>query len=370
MIPVLILALAIAAPTKSSDVDHAIAVIREVGPNGKGGAEAAQAWKRLADADVANLPAILAGMDGASPLARNWLRSAVDPVLERAARDQKPVPYSELEGFLNDIRHDSSARRLAYELIVKNDAKAPDRFLPKFLDDPSPDLRRDAVARLLTDAAALAKAGQKDQAKAEYRKALAAARDFAQLNQLIKALGELGDKVSLAEHAGFLRSWRALGPFTNAENKGLDIAHAPESKLDFGAELDGMNGKIRWKDYTSTKDNGVIDLNEAVGDFPEAVCYVATEFRSKEARDAEIRLGSFIGFKLWVNGELVMVRGDAYTGMKHDHYAARVKLKAGVNTILVKFSQEPPPPQLPKPNHWRFLLRVCDASGAAIKSEG
>ena len=53
--------------------------------------------------------------------------------------------------------------------------------------------------------------------------------------------------------------------------------------------------------------------------------------------------------------------------MKPDHYSTPVKLKAGVNTILVKLAQEPPPPQLPPPNHWRFMLRVCDASGAAIR---
>jgi hypothetical protein len=235
------------------------------------------------------------------------------------------------------------------------------------LDDPSRDLRRDAVARLVVGANKLVKDKKPVEAETEFRRALAAARDFDQLNAIIKQLGELGKKVSLAEHVGFIRSWKVVGPFPNPDEKGIDTVYPPEKGIDFAAEFDGSTGKVRWKEFTPAKDTGAIDLNDAVGNHPDAVAYAAAEFRSKEARDAEVRLGSFVGFKLWVNGDLVLVRGDAYTGFKPDHYVAPVKLKAGVNTILVKFAQEPPPPQLPKPNHWRFMLRVCDASGAAIK---
>src|SRR5262249_62088785 len=108
------------------------------------------------------------------------------------------------------------------------------------------------------------------------------------------------------------------------------------------------------------------DLNAGVGEHLDSVGYAATEFTSKEARDVEIRLGCFTAFKLWANGELVLVRGDAYTGMRLDHYVAKVHLKPGKNMILLKSCQADPPPPLPK--HWRFMLRVCDAGGAAILS--
>ena len=105
---------------------------------------------------------------------------------------------------------------------------------------------------------------------------------------------------------------------------------------------------------------------EKPGPITEVVAYAATEYTSKEARDVEVRLGSITAFKLWVNGELVLVRGDAYTGMELDHYVARARLKPGKNTILLKIWMDTPPPQLPKV--WRFQLRVCDASGAAVLS--
>src|SRR3954453_9823188 len=132
----LLLAAALGAPAGESDLSKAIDAVRGVGPNGQGAAAAATAWKRLAAADVAELPALLAGMDGASPLARNWLRAAIDPVLDRAARDKKPVPAAELEGFPRDTRHAPTARLFAYELVVKADAAAADRLLPGMLDDP------------------------------------------------------------------------------------------------------------------------------------------------------------------------------------------------------------------------------------------
>ena len=54
-----------------------------------------------------------------------------------------------LEKFLVDRRHAPRSRRLAYEWLVRVDPAAADRLLPGMLDDPSLELRRDAVAQLL-----------------------------------------------------------------------------------------------------------------------------------------------------------------------------------------------------------------------------
>ena len=101
-----------------------IRAIRAVGPDGKGAREAAVAWRELAGADVSQLTGLLSGMDGASPLARNWLRSAIDDVLARAHRDGKALPLAGLESFVRDKGHDPQARRFAYELVVEVDKSA------------------------------------------------------------------------------------------------------------------------------------------------------------------------------------------------------------------------------------------------------
>ena len=180
----LLVVAALGAPASGGDLARSISDIRAAGPNGQGSAVAAKAWKRVADADASDLPALLAGMDSASSLARNWLRAAIDPVLERATAANKPLPFAELEAFLRTRRHDATARRFAYELVLKNDPAAADRLLPGMLDDPSPELRRDAVARVLADAARLVKEKKSAEAEAQFRRALAAARDFDQLRGL------------------------------------------------------------------------------------------------------------------------------------------------------------------------------------------
>jgi hypothetical protein len=349
-----------AAPNLADPID----TVRRVGPDSQGSAAAAQAWRQLAAADVADLPALLAGMDGASPLARNWLRSAIDRVLEQAAAAKKPLPAAALDAFLGDRKHDAQARRLAYELLRDADPTAEERYLPGMLDDPSPDLRRDAVARLLGRADKLFGADKKAEALPLYREALAAARDLGQIDAAARKLRDLGEKVDLPARLGMLMTWKLIGPFPNKDHKGMDTAYPPEKSLDFSGEYDGKAGKVRWVDYTSKDDHGLVDLKEALKDHAEVVTYAAADFVSKDAREVDVRLGCYTGFKLWVNGEPVLERGDAYTGMQLDRYVARVKLRPGKNVLLLKVGQDEAPPQLAP--MLRFQLRVCDAGGAAV----
>ena len=72
------------AALSAPNLSKAIQTLRAVGPEGEGNAAAAKAWQTLTKADAKALPAILAAMDGASPLAANWLRGAVDTIAGRA----------------------------------------------------------------------------------------------------------------------------------------------------------------------------------------------------------------------------------------------------------------------------------------------
>jgi hypothetical protein len=351
-------------PEARSGLKRSLEVLRAVGPNGKGSKEAARAWQDVSRADVGQLPQLLAAMDGANALARNWLRSAIDRVLERARRDKKDLPQKPLETFLRNRRHDPQARRFAYELVLEKDKTAADRFLPGMLDDPSLELRRDAVARLLDQAQKRVK-DNKDQAIPLFEKALAAARDLEQVSAAARALGELGKPVDMAKHLGLIPDWKVIGPFDNQKQKGVDTAYPPEKKIDLSGEYAGKAGKVRWTAHVSKDRLAVVDLHAILGKQQEAVAYAVTEFTTKAACDVEIRLGCYTAFKMWVNGKLVLVRGDAFTGMSLDHYVAQVRLKKGKNVILLKVCQDLLPPA-PVPHLWRFQLRVSDASGAAI----
>src|SRR5262249_48306736 len=133
----------------------------------------------------------------------------------RARSEGKPLPIPALEQFLLDTRHNPQARRLAYELILEQDPKAADRFLPKMLDDPGPELRRDAVARVLDEAEKVYGTDKKAESLPLFEKVLAAARDREQINKAAGRLRDLGKPVDLAKHLGYVLDWKVLGPFPN-----------------------------------------------------------------------------------------------------------------------------------------------------------
>lgn len=366
-----IIALSLLLPTLVHSAENeylksAIHTIRQVGPEGKGSAAAAGAWKVLAKTPIEQLPPLLAGMDGATPLARNWIRAAADEIVDRAERGKKSLPTAALTRFLANPGHDPQARRLAFDLLVQQDKTAKDRFLPKMVNDPSPELRREAVGRVLDDAEKLLSAEKKAEARSLFQQAFAAARDKDQIDKAAKRLKDLGQPIDLAKHLGFILDWKLIGPFANVEQKGIETPYPPEKALDSKAEYDGKAGKVRWKDYLSKDENGIVDLHVGVGQHSEAVVYAATEFTSPAARDVEVRIGCYNAFKLWVNGELALRREDAYTGMQFDHYPAKIRLREGKNTLLMKVCTDIPQPSVP--NLWRFQLRVCAADGAAILS--
>jgi hypothetical protein len=271
-----------------------------------------------------------------------------------------------LEAFLRDRQHDPQARRLAYELVLEHDNTAAVRLLPGMLDDPSAALRHDAVERVLNQAEALTKAGKKTEALPLWRQAFTAAREKGQIDKAVRSLRELGERVDLPVHLGLILNWKLIGPFANVKQQGRETIYPPEQGLDATASYDGKTARVRWLDYVSKDANGHVDLTAAIGKHTEAIGYAWTDFVSRDERDAEIRLGCYTPFKLWVNGKLVLTRGESYTGVFLDHSRAKIHLKKGTNTILLKIIQDELPQGIPY--LWQFLLRVCDDSGVAILS--
>ena len=347
-----------------ADEAGVVAAIRAVGREGAGNEAAAAAWKELARSDAGRLPAILAAMDGANPLAANWLATAVDAVASRASA----LPLAELRGFLADTAHDPHARRLAFELIRDRDPAAAETLVAGMLDDPSGELRRDAVARAVADAAAAGKDERKADATAGYRRALAAARDVDQIKAITTALEGLGEKVDLPRQFGFLVDWQVVGPFDNAGGAGFAAEYPPERGVDLAAAVAGRDGPVSWKPLSSADPYGMVDLNVAYpgadGGLKEVVGYAFTEYAAPAECDAEVRLGCKNAWKLWHNGRFVFGRDEYHRGMKIDQYRLPIRLTAGPNTFLLKLCQDAQKQEWTK--EWQFQLRVCDRTGAAI----
>jgi hypothetical protein len=339
--------------------------IKKVGREGEGNANAAAAWKQLVACGPDAQPHILAAMDDADPVACNWLRTAVDAIGEKALRDKAPLRVKDLEAFVADVKHAAAPRRLAYEWLARADKTAPERLLPGMLKDPSPELRRDAVAAVVKQADDLLAKNDKDAAKAAYQKALTGACDEDQVEAIAAQLEKLGAPVDLAAHYGFLREWRLAAPFDNGGDAGFKAVYPPEKGVDLSASYKGKNdAKVAWAEHVCKDAYGVVDLNKVLGKEKGAVAYAFAVVDSPAERPVQVRVGSTNAVKIFLNGKELFAVDEYHHGMRIDQYAGAGVLKAGRNEVLIKVCQNEQSENWAQ--NWMFQARLSDATGAAV----
>lgn len=343
----------------------ALQTIRAVGPEGQGNASASAAWNQLvAHRAASTLLPLLTAMDGANDYALNWLRVAVDAIAARATKADRELPLPELGKFLLETSHHPAARRQAFELIAQNDPATADKLLPGMLNDPSLEIRFEAVQQLLNQARQSLARSNTVGAALLFQQALNFARDVQQVEDIAKQLKALGRPVDLQKHFAFLADWKVIGPFDNTRNAGFETAYPPEQELDLAAEYDGKKGRVRWQSYTTTHEYGMVDMNQPCGKLKEVLAYATTDFYSERPQPAELRLGGKNSWKVWLNGKLLFGRDEYHTSAEIDQYPMPAQLQAGRNTILVKVCQNEQVEEWT--NEWEFQLRVTDSLGTPI----
>jgi hypothetical protein len=369
-----LLVLAVAAPGWASSpssgktLDAApalLARIKAVAREGAGNAEAAQAWKELVQLGPDALPAILTAMDNADPTASNWLRTAVDTIAERTLAAHESLPVAELEPLVRDTHHSGAARRLAYEWLTRVDPTTAARLLPRMIQDPSVELRRDAVSLAMKEARRLRDRGDREGARSAYHKAWAGAADKDQVEAIARELKALGTEVDLPAHFGLVRRWYLAAPFDSTGGIGFGRVYPPEKGVDLSAVSKGKGGtEVRWVAHATSDLYGVTDLNKVIGRYKGAVAYAYTVIESPTRQDVQIRVGTPNALKVFVNGQEVFAREEYHHGMDLDQHTGHATLRAGRNELLLKLCQNEQSD--PWAQNWMFQLRLCDAVGAAV----
>lgn len=353
-----------------ADVAKSLDAIVAVGREGQGNENAAAAWKELVSGGPATLVPILNASGKGNVVADNWLRLAANVIADDAVKAKMPLPVAELEGYIKDTKHTPQSRLLAYDVIQHADPARAGVIEPTLLNDPSQELRRGAVQRVIDEARKQADAKEEAGAKATFGRALDAARDEDQVKVIAEALTKLGVEVDLPKHFGFLTKWQVIGPFENSKREGFDTVFPPEKELKLDASYPGKpddKGQptiVKWQPFESKHEYGKIDLNKPLGMLKSTTAYALATFDSPEARDVELRLGCKNAWKVWVNGELLFGRDEYHRGQKMDQYKLNAHLKKGANTVLVKCCQNEQTEQWTV--EWEFQLRVCDATGTAV----
>ena len=184
------IAFVLLTPTMSSavcvdDISDAVEVLRAVRPGAVDSAAARDAVHELTKGGSQSLLPLLNGFRDASPLAVNWLRNAFEQIAISETTAGHKLPQQELETFVRDQDQSPFARRLVYETLKLTDSGIEDRLIPDMLLDTSPEFRRDAVARLISEAAAVPNPAE---ATSLYRRAISGAVHEDQVKTIAEAV--------------------------------------------------------------------------------------------------------------------------------------------------------------------------------------
>ena len=345
---------------------EALQTLQRLDRVGQGHMGATAAWQRISQADATQLPTILRGMRDDNPLVNNWIRAAVDTIAERTVRAGQPLPADLLDRYVADRKNSPRSRRLAFEWLIAAEPAARERWIPQLLDDPSLELRREAVAWKLEQAKQATQDTKTDVALAAYRMALQSARDLDQIEAATEALKQQGETVDLPKLFGFLTQWYLIGPFDNTDTQGFDQAYPPEERVDLSASYEGKGQQVQWQQVATDDPYGKVDLSKLLGKHKGAAAYATATFESAAEQPVDLRLGCINGNKVWLNGDLVTANHVYHSGDGIDQYIGKATLKPGKNTILVKICQNEQTEDWAQ--DWVFQLRVCDELGTAILS--
>ena len=346
------------------DLNRALAAIKSVKKEGKGNDDAGPAWKTVVSKGGAALIPTLEAFDETNRIAANWLRTAVDAIAESEISAGRKLPADKLEAFALNPKLAPSARRKAYELLVAQDTDAKARLLPRFLDDKSLDLRRDAVAHQLE----MLETAEKATLKAELQKLFTLARDKDQVELLAKKLEASGGKAKITEHFGFVNHASLIGPFDAPDSKGYEIAHPPESILEATGTYKGKGGmEVAWKPVATTDKYGSFDLTKLQGPHKNAVAYAHAVIVSPKETPCEIRVTCLTSVKIFLNGTLLHGHDEYHHGAPFDGIIGRGVLKKGENVVLLKVCQNDQKEDWAQA--WEFQMRICDDTGGPLPLE-
>lgn len=317
--------------------------------------QAADISKQLRGAKELQLIDVLKSMKGASPIGKNWLVGLANAIYRQSPEGKS----ADLKAFLEDLSQDGEARYTAFRWLTENDEELKSNLLSGMLLDPSLELRYDAVARVLADAESLS--------ESQLRILLDAARHPEQVVAIIGRLDKTGGKVDQAAHFGFLTQWKFIGPFDNVGSMNFDKVYPIETdwtKNQLAETYEGKAGKVEWMTHATDSPEGAVDFAKLYNNEKGCIVYGVATVKVPEDVACEIRVGCINAQKVWVNGDLVVANEVYHTGMQIDQYSAPIRLKAGVNRVLIKVCQNEQKEAWAQ--QFLFQARLCDETGKAI----
>lgn len=162
---------------------------------------------------------------------------------------------------------------------------------------------------------------------------------------------------------GFVRNWRAIGPFDNVSLSGFDKPFPPEQEIAFDRHYPGKDDlDLHWRPLPLVTHDGQCDVAASLGDRGANVFYLATALFSPQEQPVLLRMDPTGATKLFINGRLVFL-DDKYREhypLVADPFQAPATLRQGWNTVLIKLADN-------EKLNAAIALRVTTPSGEDVK---
>ncbi len=173
-----------------------------------------------------------------------------------------------------------------------------------------------------------------------------------------RARGRLKKAAELMQPLGFVDRFHVVGAFDNEGKAGCDVDYGPETSIDLAASYPTRAGETTWRAIEQIRADGYVDLSNVVRPNSEAVAYALAVLESPTDARVELSVGTSGAFRMWLNGEKVAA-SDRYNQPRPDQSRVAVRLRKGVNRVLLKVCQESGP--------LGFYLRQDGAQGVLPK---
>ena len=157
-----------------------------------------------------------------------------------------------------------------------------------------------------------------------------------------RARGRLKKAGELMKPLGFIDRFYVAGGFDNEGKSGCDVDYGPEASIDLAAAYPTRTGETTWRAIDQIRADGYADLSNLVRPNSEAVAYALALLEAPADTRVELSVGTSGAFRMWLNGEKVAT-SDRYNQPRPDQGRVAVRLRKGVNRVLLKVCQESGP---------------------------
>jgi tetratricopeptide (TPR) repeat protein len=154
--------------------------------------------------------------------------------------------------------------------------------------------------------------------------------------------GRTTKAADVLEPLAFVQDFYAVGGFDNEGKGGCDTDFGPEAGTDLKASYPGKGREVRWRRVPAKTATGYVELSAVLRPNSGVVAYALTFLQADQESRVNLGLGTPGAFRLYVNGTRV-ASSDAYHLPAMDQSRVQVRLRKGLNRVLLKVCQESGP---------------------------